>query len=106
MDNNKQIELIRKRNIELNQQIDEMKKRLKEQSEQGIAINSYTSANDLITDLERIKQEWLDSIRRLKECEEEYVSLINELKDVKKMMKDIGFKIPLYRKFLAIIKRK
>lgn len=96
--NNKQIELIRKRNAELSKQIDDLKFRIDFDSE--LNTESYKQAKKLISDLENLKSRWLKSIEEIEKEKDEYSKLISELKTIIKIMKDMGFKIPLYRKIL------
>lgn len=81
MDNNKQIENIRKRNMELNKQIDDLKYMLEHHKQ--LNTESYQAAKDLIAELENIRKEWLDTLQRLHDKEIEYQSLISDIMKVR-----------------------
>lgn len=84
MDNNKQIENIRKRNMDLNNQIDDLKHKLEYHKE--LNTESYQAAKDLIAELENIRKEWLDTLQRLHDKEIEYQSLISDLMKVRDIL--------------------
>lgn len=84
MDNNKQIENIRKRNIELNKQIDDLKLKLEYHKE--LNTESYQTAKDLIADLENIREEWTQTLQRLHDVESEYQGLLSDMKEIKENM--------------------
>ena len=84
MDNNKQIENIRKRNMELNKQIDDLKLKLEYHKE--LNTESYQAAKDLIADLENIREEWIQTLQRLHDMESEYQGLISDMKEIKANM--------------------
>lgn len=99
MDKDKQIELVRKRNIELVQQLEDLKKNLNQEQEKSNEVtDEYKTYKQLINELEKIKTEWLDSLNKLKQYEKEYSELISDLKLAKKSLKDIGVKIPSRKK--------
>lgn len=91
MNRRKQAENIRKRNAELNQQLDELRQRLKDKPQ----------TDKLIFELEQIKDEWLNALQDLNDKREKYDSLISDMMEIKKIMKATGYKIkiPWYRKF-------
>ena len=84
MDNNKKIENIRKRNMKLNEQIDELKYKLEYHKE--LNMESYQTAKDLIADLENIREEWIQTLQRLHDMESEYQELISDMKEIKENM--------------------
>ena len=84
MDRGKQIDILRKRNIELNKLIDDLKFKI-DYNEQ-LNSEGYKQAKDLINDLEKIRKEWLESIQILREKEKEYDDLISDLQEMKKVM--------------------
>ena len=84
MDNNKQIENIRKRNMELNKQIDDLKYMLEYHKE--LNTESYQAAKDLIAELENIRKEWLDTLQRLHDKEIEYQSLVSDIMKVRDIL--------------------
>lgn len=104
MNKKKQIDLIRKRNIELSKQINDMKFKLEFDSQ--LNMEGYKRAKDLISDLEHIKSEWIEIIEDLRKKDIEYSYLISELKQIKNIMTDMGFKIPVYKKIWLILKSK
>ena len=84
MDNNKQIENIRKRNMELNKQIDDLKYMLKHHKQ--LNTESYQTAKELIEELEKIREEWLETLQRLHDKEIEYQSLISDIMKVRDIL--------------------
>lgn len=98
----KQLETIRKHNLELTHQLEEAKFELEYNSK--LNAEGYERAKDLIDDLERIKKEWLFSIEELKHQKDKYTDLINDLCEIKKIMTDVGFKIPWYKKIINKLK--
>lgn len=84
MDNNKQIENIRKRNMELNKQIDDLNHMLEYHKQ--LNSESYQTAKELIADLEKIREEWLEALKRLHDKEIEYQSLISDLMKVRDIL--------------------
>lgn len=98
MDRSKQIDTIRKRNIELTKQLEDVKFQLEFNSQ--LNMNGYKKAKDLIVELEEIKQDWILAIKDLNDKRTKYSCLINELQDMKKNMIDMGFKIPWYKKII------
>ena len=84
MENNKQIENVRKRNIELNKQIDDLNYML--EYNKKLNTESYQTVNELIDDLENIREEWLETLQRLHDKESEYQGLISNMKEVKENM--------------------
>ena len=81
MDNNKQIEKIRKRNMELNRQIDDLNHMLEYNKQ--LNTESYQTAKDLIDELERIRDEWLQALQRLHDKQTEYEALISDLMKIR-----------------------
>ena len=84
MDNNKQIENIRIRNMELNKQIDDLNHMLEYHKQ--LNSESYQTAKDLIADLENIREEWIQTLQRLHDMESEYQELISDMKEIKENM--------------------
>lgn len=87
MDKDKQIELLRKRNIDLSKQLDNLKKN-----------DDADNYKQLISQLEDIKTEWTNSLNKLKEYENEYSELISELRIARKEIKSLLNKKPWYMK--------
>lgn len=102
MDRSKQIETIRKRNIELTEQLEDLRFKLEFNSQ--LNEEGYRQAKDLIDELEGIKQEWLLSLNDLNDKREKYSALIADLEEIKKIMVSMGFKIPWYKKIINKIK--
>lgn len=84
MDNNKQIENIRKRNIDLSEQIKDLQ--LKLEYHKQLNTESYQAAKDLIADLENIREEWVQTLKRLQDVESEYQGLISDIREIKENM--------------------
>lgn len=100
----KQIDIIRKRNAELTEELENMRFKLEFDSQ--LNTESYKYAKDLICDLEKIKSEWLEIIEDLNEKSVEYSYLISELKAVRDVVRSMGFKIPMHKKILLYFQNK
>lgn len=103
MNKQKQIDLIRKKNAELSQQLDDMRFKLEFDSQ--LNRNGYQRAKDLIDDLEKIKQDWGFAVNDLNDKREIYSDLISELQKIKNIMASMGFKIPWYRRIMNKFKK-
>lgn len=99
----KQIDVIRKRNAELTKELENMRFKLEFDSQ--LNTESYKRAKDLINDLEKIKSEWIKIIENLNKKDIEYSYLISELKTIKDIMRNMGFKIPIHKKILLYFKK-
>lgn len=97
MNKDKRLELVRKHNSELTKQVEDLRFQLDYKTQ--LNSESYDKAKQLICELEAIKDEWIKCLAEVEKQREKYDKLISELKDMKKMMKKMGPKIPLYRKF-------
>lgn len=102
MDKMKQIDLIRKRNKELSKQLNDLKFKLEFDSQ--FNAEGYKQAKDLIQDLEKIKSEWLQALNDLQNAKLKYSFLIKNLQEIKKLMGDIGYKIPLRKRIIMKFK--
>ena len=80
----KQSDMIRKRNIELTEQLNDMRFQLEFNSQ--LNADSYRRANDLIDELEEIKEKWLYTLNDLNNKREEYSKLIIDLQKIKNIM--------------------
>jgi chromosome segregation ATPase len=98
----KQADTIRKRNAELNKQLEDLKFKLEFNSQ--LNMNGYQHAKDLIEDLEKIKQDWISALVDLNNKREQYVKLINDLQKIKSIMTNMGFKVPWYKKIINKLK--
>lgn len=96
MNKNKQIELIRKRNSDLNKKLDDMQFQLQYNKE--LNQGSYQKAKDLIVELNSIKTEWQSALNELYEKQEKYQELINDLREMRDEMIRNGFKRPWYKR--------
>ena len=94
----KQVDVIRKRNIELTKQLEDMKFKLEFNSQ--LNMDGYRCAKDLIDDLEKIKKDWILSLNDLNNKREKFDCLIADLQIIKNIMTDMGFKIPWYKKLI------
>ena len=81
MDNKKKSELLRKRNIDLNNKLKDLKSEL--DFIKNVNSESYKKAETLIIELEKIKMEWNDCLNNLKNTQKEYDSLLFYLKKIK-----------------------
>ena len=102
MDKVKQMDAIRKRNAELNEQLEDM--RFKLEFDKQLNSEGYRRAKELIEDLEKIKKDWMSAFDDLNNKRMEYSILIADLKAMKSIMKNMGFKIPWYKKIINKIK--
>ena len=102
MDRSKQMETIRKRNAELTQKLKDAEFKLEFNSQ--LNMKGYQRAKDLIGELEQIKQDWIIALNDLNEKSEEYSNLISYLQEIKKIMINMGFKIPWYKKLINRLK--
>lgn len=103
MDKKKQIDLIRKRNSDLSKQFNDLKFKLELDSK--LNIDSYKIAKDLINDLEKIKLDWNKSLDEIQNYKIQYAILINELKEIKKTLNSMGFKLPHHKRIVLTVKR-
>ena len=104
MDKKKQLDIIRKRNSQLSEELDKLK--FKIEFDMEFNQESFKEAKSLITELEEIKANWLSVIEELEKREMEYSQLIHELKEIKRIMHSMGFKIPWYVKLVNKFKKK
>ena len=96
MDNIKRIEILRKKNQELQEQLDWVLKELDINNDETFREKELTGK--LIEELESIKNEWTFEVNELKKYKDEYIALINELKEMKKIMLDGNITTPWYKK--------
>lgn len=96
MDKDKQLEIIRKRNIELTEEIEGLKKLLLEKDE------AIKDSEKTVAELHRIKAEWETIIADLKEQKEKYVRLNKKAENMKSELLGIveqsGVSVPWYKK--------
>lgn len=102
MDRSKQIETIRKRNVELTQRLKDAEFKLEFNSQ--LNMEGYQRAKDLICELEKIKEDWTMALNDLNDKREKYSNLISDLQEMKKIMISMGFKIPWYKKLFNGLK--
>lgn len=103
MNKSKQIDMIRKRNVELTEQLEDMRFQLEFNSQ--LNTKGYQQAKDLIYDLEKIKHEWLSALDDLNNKREKYSELIADLQNIKNIMTSRGFKIPWHKKIINKFKK-
>lgn len=84
MDREKQIDVMRKRNIDLSEQIKDLQ--LKLEYNKQLNSEGYQTAKELIEELENIKKNWLETLNRLYDIESEYQGLISDMKEIKESM--------------------
>lgn len=78
----KKEDVLRKRNLQLVQEIEDLKTELEQQKE----INSSLNINALIQHVENIKSELLSSINEIENLKDEYKTLIYEMKEFRRTM--------------------
>lgn len=79
MNSTKTIDLLRKRNAQIQEELD----KLKEMNAKYQNNDEEKKVTDLIADLEKIKEDWLDALERLNEQRDEYTVLVEELKQIR-----------------------
>ena len=84
MDREKQINMMRKRNIDLSEQIKDLE--LKLEYNKQLNSEGYQTAKELIKELENIKENWLETLNRLYDIESEYQGMISDMKEIKETM--------------------
>lgn len=86
MKETKTIELLRKRNAQLQEELDRLKElHLKQESN----APESKKVSELITDLENIRTEWMNILEELNQDREEYIALIDDLRTVRKAFKEL-----------------
>lgn len=78
------VELLRKRNQELNKELDAAVKKIKDSEQEN--SKKQAEVKVLIEDLESIKTEWIATLKELKQYRDEYAVLITELKEMKSIL--------------------
>lgn len=78
------VELLRKRNQELNKELDAAVKKIKDSEQEN--SEKQAEVKVLIEDLESIKTEWITTLKELKQYRDEYAVLITELKEMKSIL--------------------
>ena len=86
MNDTKTIELLRKRNAQMQEELDRLKE-LRTKQEDNAPENKKISK--LITDLENIRTEWMNILEELNQDREEYIALIDDLRTVRKAFKEL-----------------
>ena len=86
MKETKTIELLRKRNTQLQEELDRLKElHLKQESN----APESKKVSELITDLENIRTEWMNILEELNQDREEYIALIAALRTVRQAFKEL-----------------
>ena len=86
MKETKTIELLRKRNTQLQEELDQLKElHLKQESNDP----ENKKVSELITDLENSRTEWMKILEELNQDREEYIALIDDLRTVRKAFKEL-----------------
>lgn len=105
MNRQKQIELSRKRNADLEQKLKDVKFKLEYDRE--LNQKALSQAKNLITELEMHEIEKQKELNNLKEMRERYQGLLNSLQDMRNEMAKMGFKRPWYKRLIGrTIKKK
>lgn len=103
MNQDKKVEIIKRKNERLKKQVDDYKLRLElEQHENRLDAAKVEAFMDAFTVLQ---SEYCDIITELRRCREEYLKLINELSDMKYDLKEIGIKPPIYIRIYYKLKK-
>ena len=98
MNNNDRIKLIRKRNAELLEQLDELKAKL------DAGEIEAKKVDNLVVELEAIKEKWETAIAQLNEQRLKYEILNSQLKECKKIAFSAGFRPTLFQRIKLSIK--
>ena len=103
MDRGKQIDLIRKRNTQLNEQLENAKFAL--EYDRMLNREGYKHAKDLIAELEDIKKRWTEALDDLKNKQDEYQMLVDDIKKLRDRMSAgvVGKvrKVPWFRRWFG-----
>lgn len=83
MNNTKTIELLRKRNTQLQEELD----RLKELNIKHSDKPEDKKISELIADLEKIRKEWMNVLEELNQDREEYCKLLEDLHTIRETFK-------------------
>ncbi len=83
MDRNKQTEIIRKRNAQLNKQLEELK--LAFAYDKTLNREGYKHARNIIAEIETLKHDWEDALARIRKSQEEYQMLMENLRKFRDM---------------------
>ena len=85
MNDAKTIELQRKRNVKLQEEID----RLKEQNRNDSKDPENKKVSDMVPELEDIREEWLEIQEELNRERREYRGLVEELRNIREIFRMI-----------------
>lgn len=99
-----QIAILKKRNEELNKRFNEMQERFATEVE--AAQNKQQTADDLIMELAQIRDRWLAIVQKLEYQSERYEQLMYVLKNTKKNLERLGWKVPLYKRIILRFRNK
>ena len=99
MDRGKQIDLIRKRNAQLNEQLDKVKFEL--EYDRLLNREGYKHAKDLIAELEDIKKRWNEALDDLRNKQDEYQMIVDDIKKLRDRMSNGVVKVPWYRRWFG-----
>lgn len=97
----KRIENMRERNLKLDKEVKDLRNALELLKNESAELDK----EKLLKDLESIKEEWNQSLQNLKKYELDYSSLILELKDMTKGMRDFGVRFPWYKRLFFKIRK-
>lgn len=79
MNETKTVNLLRKRNTQLQEELE----KLKQIAENAGTKTEAKSVDDLIGELEKIKGEWIEALEEVNKEREKYMELITSLKQIK-----------------------
>lgn len=102
MNKQKQMELVRKRNSDLEKKINNLKFKL--EYDEKLNREGFKRAKYLIAELEEIKLAKETELNELKKKQEEYQTLIDDLQKMRNEMISVGFGQPWYRRIFHKIK--
>lgn len=88
MERTKQIEITRKRNAVLSEQLKDLQ--LKLECNQQLNAQGLQAAKDLIQELESVRASWMDALNRIYDMEGEYQGLLSDMKEIKERLMNLN----------------
>lgn len=101
MDNQKRIEILKKRNIALSSQLEDAKQKIQELENVDTDKDKLKS---LMTEVESLREQFAAAIEDVSKARDEYIALNKELAAIKQDFQI--FRIPWYRKLFSKIGKK
>ena len=96
MNKDKKLEIMRKRNTELNNRLKDTEFMI--QYTKFNNQNGYYSAKQLIYELNDIKEKWIEALAELEQERDEYQNVVSDIKKIREKMKKKNSIFSLFRK--------